>query len=64
VPVVFLMNKADLVDPEKFDRTEIDNLSRQHHAPYLPTSAKNGLNVEKAFLTISEALARNLAGGC
>jgi small GTP-binding protein len=64
VPVVFLINKSDLVDPEKFDRTEIDSLSRQHHAPYLPTSAKNGLNVERAFITVSEALARNLSGSC
>lgn len=64
VPVVFLMNKSDLVDQEKFDRTEIDGLSKQHTATYLPTSAKTGLNVEKAFLTVSEALARNLAGGC
>jgi small GTP-binding protein len=64
VPVVFLINKSDLVDPEKFDRSEIDNLSRQHRAPYLPTSAKSGLNVEQAFITVSEALARNLSGSC
>ena len=64
VPVVFLINKSDLVDPEKFDRSEIDNLSRLHHAPYLPTSAKNGLNVERAFITVSEALARSLSGNC
>jgi len=64
VPVVFLMNKSDLVDPEKFDRNEIENLCRQHRAPYLPTSAKTGLNVERAFLTVSEALAKNLAGSC
>ena len=63
VPVVFLMKKSDLVDPEKFDRTEIEGLCKQHNAPYLPTSAKSGLNVEKAFLTVSEALARALAGG-
>ena len=61
VPVVFLMNKSDLVDPEKFDRTEIEALCKQHNAPYLPTSAKSGLNVEKAFLTVSEALARALS---
>ena len=60
VPVVFLMNKSDLVDLEKFDKTEIEALSKQHASPYLPTSARNGLNVEKAFLTVSEALARNL----
>jgi len=64
VPVVFLMNKSDLVDPEKFDRAEIEGLSKQHSAPYLPTSAKSGLNVERAFLTVSEALARNLSGSC
>ena len=61
VPVVFLMNKSDLVDPEKFDRSEIEGLTKQHSASYLPTSAKTGLNVEKAFLTVSEALARALA---
>jgi small GTP-binding protein len=61
VPVVFLMNKSDLVESDKFDRTEIEALSKQHSAPYLPTSAKIGLNVEKAFLTVSEALARNLS---
>ncbi|MBM4249188.1 MAG: GTP-binding protein [Euryarchaeota archaeon] len=62
VPVVFLMNKSDLVDQARLDRTEIENLSRQHSAPYLPTSAKTGLNVERAFVTVSEALARLLAG--
>jgi len=61
VPVVFLMNKYDLVDPEKFDRAEIEGLSKQHTAPYMPTSAKTGLNVENAFQTVSEALAKSLS---
>jgi len=61
VPVVFLMNKSDLVDQEKFDRTEIEALTKQHQASYLPTSAKTGLNVENAFMTVSEALARALS---
>ena len=60
VPVVFLMNKSDLIDYEKFDKTEIDALSKQHSAPYMPTSAKLGLNVETAFMTISEFLAKGL----
>jgi len=60
VPVVFLMNKSDLIDFETMDKTEIDVLSKQHAASYLPTSAKVGLNVEKAFMTISESLAKGL----
>lgn len=61
VPVVFLMNKSDLIDYEKLDKTEIDALSKQHNASYMPTSAKMGLNVENAFMAVSEALARNLS---
>ncbi|MEM2870653.1 MAG: Rab family GTPase [Thermoplasmata archaeon] len=62
VPVVFLINKSDLVDMERFDKSEIEALSRQHGAPYMATSAKTGMNVEKAFMTVSEALAATLSG--
>jgi small GTP-binding protein len=55
-PVVFLLNKADLVDPVSVDQDEIRSLADEKGIPILATSAKTGMNVEKAFESISEMI--------
>jgi small GTP-binding protein len=56
VPIIFLVNKMDLIKPEDFDPTAIQRLCDQHNTIFYKTSAKTGDNVEVAFKTISEKL--------
>jgi len=55
-PVVFLLNKADLVELASVDLKEIKSLADDKGVPFLVTSAKTGMNVEKAFECISEMI--------
>jgi small GTP-binding protein len=59
IPVVFLLNKADLVDPEKVDLRQVNALAAQKSIPVLPTSAKTGQNVEPAFSKLSMMIIRD-----
>ncbi len=55
--VVFLGNKTDLL-PELGDQAQaLEAFARQQNGPVLLTSAKTGLNVEKAFLQLAKNLA-------
>ncbi|MCK4971264.1 MAG: hypothetical protein KAS77_12065, partial [Thermoplasmata archaeon] len=45
-------NKNDLTDEIRIKEEDIANLAEQYDAPFLYTSAKNGANVEEAFLSI------------
>ena len=49
VPTIFLLNKCDLADPSKADLEDTELLASAKGIPVLPTSAKTGQNVEKAF---------------
>ena len=60
VPIIFLLNKADLLDSETFDKSEIEKLVKDYKAPYLFTSAKRGDNVELAFQTFANQLAKTI----
>jgi small GTP-binding protein len=57
VPIVFLANKGDLINERQVGEKEMEELSAKFNAPYFFTSAKNGLNVEKCFVALAEALA-------
>jgi small GTP-binding protein len=63
MPVIFLINKTDLLDPETFDKSEIDRISKAANGPYLYTSAKTGDNVEKAFQTFAELMSKTVTDG-
>ncbi|MDD4307636.1 MAG: GTP-binding protein [Thermoplasmata archaeon] len=54
IPLVFMANKSDL--KPAFDLSELGKLAAEHGCPYLMTSAKTGLNVENAFLTLGKGL--------
>jgi small GTP-binding protein len=60
VPIILLLNKADLLEPEAFDKTEVEKLSKDFKAQYLFTSAKRGDNVELAFQTFANQLAKTI----
>lgn len=56
VPVVFLLNKCDLADPSSKDLQDIMSLAGARKIPVLPTSAKTGQNVEKAFDSLAQMM--------
>jgi small GTP-binding protein len=58
VPIVLLLNKADLADPSASDLKEIRSMASEKGLPVLATSAKTGMNVEKAFEILSERMVR------
>ena len=49
VPMVFILNKADLAEPSDADLKDIRTIASEKSIPVLATSAKTGLNVELAF---------------
>jgi small GTP-binding protein len=61
VPVVFLINKRDLMvegGADTVTEADIAQVAAQHQIPHLYTSARTGENIEEAFTTLSEALIR------
>lgn len=57
IPFVFLGNKADLKSKVAVQEAELAAIAERHRAPYWFTSAKTGLNVEKAFEGLGERVA-------
>ncbi|MEW5759388.1 MAG: Rab family GTPase [Candidatus Thermoplasmatota archaeon] len=58
--LIFLLNKIDLVDPNTYDYSKMENISKKYNASYMVTSAKVGLNVDKAFTTLGEKLTQTI----
>jgi small GTP-binding protein len=56
VPLIFLINKADLFDQKAFDASAVNKLCTQYKARWLFTSAKDGLNVDKSFTDLGDDL--------
>lgn len=56
VPLVFLINKSDLIDIATFDSSEAEAIARKYNAPLYFTSAKTGDNVERSFLELGNTL--------
>jgi 50S ribosomal subunit-associated GTPase HflX len=56
VPLVFLINKSDLIDIATFDSSEAEAIARKYSAPLYFTSAKTGDNVERSFLELGNTL--------
>jgi Ras-related protein Rab-10 len=49
-------NKCDMDDRRCIDRSRGEALAREHAIPFLETSAKNNVNVEKAFFEIARLI--------
>ena len=60
VPMVFLVNKADLVTSGAYDTKPIEDIAREYGSIYRLTSAKSGDNVERAFTVLGEYLVRDI----
>lgn len=56
VPLIFLINKADLFDQKTFDLKQVNALCAQYKARWQFTSAKDGLNVDKGFADLGDDL--------
>ncbi|MHA1237921.1 MAG: GTP-binding protein [Candidatus Odinarchaeia archaeon] len=59
VPIVLLGNKADLADQVKVSEDKCIAMAKKLGAEYYPTSAKTGLNVEKAFFKLLREIVKN-----
>jgi small GTP-binding protein len=56
IPLIFLANKADLKDQYQFDEAGLEALAKSYGASHLLTSAKSGMNVEKAFKVMGQTI--------
>lgn len=61
-PIIYLINKDDLVRHPDFRQNDLDELGEKYGAVSLSTSAKTGLNVENAFNSLSKLLIRDYLG--
>ncbi len=59
IPLIFLANKADLVDKYEFQPDDLKEVAGPLGTVYFPTSAKTGLNVQAAFNRLSKMLIRD-----
>jgi len=59
IPMVFLLNKCDLVDPATVDLREVNAQAARKGIPVLPTSARTGQNVEVAFSKLTMLIIRD-----
>jgi hypothetical protein len=55
VPFILILNKSDLIDEWEIDSTAIDELSKRSWM-VIQGSAKTGLGVEEAFLTLTKKM--------
>lgn len=61
MPILVLGNKSDLEAQRRVSEEEVRDYCRDLGCPYLPTSAKTGLNVETAFRELCSGLLRTYA---
>jgi len=59
IPVIFVGNKIDLIDPKSFDSEPLVELSTRYGAPWVLTSAKKGENVENVFIMLAKLIIQN-----
>lgn len=57
VPLVLVLNKADLAEQAAFGDTDMAFMARNLKCGYLRTSARTGENVEEAFLRLARVVA-------
>jgi small GTP-binding protein len=60
VPIIFLINKSDLIDMNEFDTVDMESISETYASPFYFTSARTGDNVADVFYEISKLLASRL----
>ena len=65
IVIMLVANKADLEDAGRrvVTREEGEQLAKEHNIQYIETSAKTGLNVEEAFVSVSEKILEKIDTG-
>uniref|UniRef100_A0A8C2EGM8 small monomeric GTPase n=1 Tax=Cyprinus carpio TaxID=7962 RepID=A0A8C2EGM8_CYPCA len=58
VVIMLLGNKSDMASARVIRREEGEKLAREYGVIFLETSAKTGLNVDEAFMTVGKELVR------
>ncbi|TLZ84002.1 MAG: GTP-binding protein [Methanobacteriota archaeon] len=58
IPIEFLGNKIDLKDQQQISEDEMVQAARAYDSPFHFTSAKAGVNVEIAFQSLAERVAK------
>ncbi|XP_016377180.1 ras-related protein Rab-37-like [Sinocyclocheilus rhinocerous] len=58
VVIMLLGNKSDMTSARAIRREEGEKLAREYGVIFLETSAKTGLNVDEAFMTVAKELVR------
>uniref|UniRef100_A0A672PWR2 Ras-related protein Rab-37-like n=1 Tax=Sinocyclocheilus grahami TaxID=75366 RepID=A0A672PWR2_SINGR len=56
VVIMLLGNKSDMASARAIRRDEGEKLAREYGVIFLETSAKTGLNVDEAFMTVAKEL--------
>ena len=57
---ILVGNKCDLEENRKVSTEEGMELAKHFEIPFLETSAKNSVNVESSFVTMSKEIKRNI----
>jgi len=58
IPIEFLGNKVDLKDQLQISEDDMVQAARAYDSPFHFTSAKAGVNVENAFQSLAERVAK------
>ena len=59
IPIIFVGNKYDLMDKKGFNPDELLEYSCRFGAPWIMTSAKNGENVQEAFVKLGDLIIKS-----
>lgn len=62
VEKMILGNKCDMDDKRQVPTARGETIAREHNIPFLETSAKANINVEKAFMNLAQAILNKTPG--
>lgn len=62
VEKMILGNKCDMEDKRQISKEKGEVIGREHNIPFLETSAKANINVEKAFMDLAAAILKKTPG--
>jgi GTPase SAR1 family protein len=57
---ILVGNKCDMEESRKVSNEEGMELAKHYEIPFLETSAKNSINVDNSFITMSNEIKRNI----